>query len=336
MTSLLSFRWCGCHPDPEPDLLLAMDARAAKLCLAAVGTGGGRGSEKGSGFRGRSGSAKGSFGLVFAKAIVGAGAAESRSGKSGSEILGGLERLRCGRAVAGGSANGFAFGGVGWNVKGLGPIAAKEERRRDGPEFEFERGRGSAKGFLLMGDGGRRCGCDCERCGDGRGGGKRLVLLKLSMVLVRSRRRDLRRLRAKLEARARMGGFVSPSFSPAISPPLIAVYSRSRLALMSSPWLGWTRASSASQKSCRVAFREAIWNAIRDEGPMLELSEPFLEVDSDFPSDETRVVTILSLVRRLRRQKYHARAMSAIKRRSPKVMPTASPVLEPELWPSSW
>lgn len=43
-------------------------------------------------------------------------------------------------------------------MNGFGAIALKEERRR--PELEFARGRGSAKGFLLMGEGGRRWGCD--------------------------------------------------------------------------------------------------------------------------------------------------------------------------------
>lgn len=74
---------------------------------------------------------------------------EFRNGKSGSDILGGREN----RGPMGGSANGSPLGGVGWKVKGFGAIAAKEDRRR--PGREFERGRGSANGFLLIGEGGR-------------------------------------------------------------------------------------------------------------------------------------------------------------------------------------
>lgn len=138
-----------------------------------------------------------------------------------------------------------------------------------------------------------------------------------------------------------MGTFASTDWTvvlvwPARRPPLAKTELRSPVWLEPLRRLGRTRVRTASHISCTVALREASSNATRDEGPMLELSKPFLEVDRNFPSDATNVAARLSRFRRRRCQKYHAMAARAMSRSSPIVMPTARPALEAELLLPSW
>lgn len=85
-----------------------------------------------------------------------------------------------------------------------------------------------------------------------------------------------------------------------------------------------------------MALRDASSKAIRDELPILELSEPLLGLDRDFPSEAINAASAFSAFLRRRRQKYHAIAAMAIRASNPMVMPTAIPAFEPELRSLSW